>query len=147
MVDSEDTDLKKDMLEALATIEDPGQRIVLMLLMRSIDNISHKLDKVLSDEAKIKHIVLNGHSEAHDAHHKWVEDQLAKTVEHTQSLDFIKDRRSNGGLCEFAKRKVEEERLLNASKRKISEGIVEKILVAILMFVAGIWVSGNLLPI
>jgi hypothetical protein len=144
MVDSEDTDLKKDMLEALATIEDPGQRIVLMLLMRSMDNISHKLDKVLSDEAKIKHIVLNGHSEAHDAHHKWVELQLEKTAEHTQSLDFIKDRRINGGLCEFAKRKVEEERALNASKRKISEGIVEKILVAILMFAAGVWASIHL---
>lgn len=144
MVDTEDTDLKKDMLDALATIQDPGQRIVLMLLMRSMDNISHKLDKVLSDEAKIKHIVLNGHSDAHDAHHKWVDEQIAKKVEHTESLDFIKDRRNNGGLCEFAKRKVEEEKALNASKRKISEGIVEKILVAILMFTAGVWASIHL---
>jgi hypothetical protein len=144
MVDTEDTDLKKDMLDALATIQDPGQRIVLMLLMRSMDNISHKLDKVLSDEAKIKHIVLNGHSDAHDAHHKWVDEQIAKKVEHTESLDFIKARRNNGGLCEFAKRKVEEEKALNASKRKISEGIVEKILVAVLMFVAGVWASIHL---
>jgi hypothetical protein len=137
MVDTEDTDLKKDMLDALATIQDPGQRIVLMLLMRSMDNISHKLDKV-------KHIVLNGHSDAHDAHHKWVDEQIAKKVEHTESLDFIKARRNNGGLCEFAKRKVEEEKALNASKRKISEGIVEKILVAVLMFVAGVWASIHL---
>jgi hypothetical protein len=109
-----------------------------------MDNISHKLDKVLSDEAKIKHIVLNGHSDAHDAHHKWVDEQIAKKVEHTESLDFIKARRNNGGLCEFAKRKVEEEKALNASKRKISEGIVEKILVAVLMFVAGVWASIHL---
>ena len=144
MVDTEDTDLKKDMLEALATIQDPGQRIVLMLLMRSMDNISHKLDKVLSDEAKIKHIVLNGHSDAHDAHHKWVDGQIAKTAENAQSLEFIKERRAQGGLCEFAKRKVEEEKALNASKRKIKEGIVEKVLVAILMFAAGVWASIHL---
>ncbi len=144
MVDTEDNDLRKDMLDALGTIQDPGQRIVLMLLMRSMDNISHKLDKVLSDEAKIKHIVLNGHSDAHDAHHKWVDGQIVKHTENTKSLEFIKDRVNNGGLCDFAKRKVAEETALSASKRKIGEGIVEKILVAILMFVAGIWVSGNL---
>jgi hypothetical protein len=144
MADTEDLDLRKDMLEALGTIEDPGQRVVLMLLMRSMDNISHKLDKVLSDEAKIKHIVLNGHSEAHDAHHKFIESQMSKNIETIQSLEFIKDRRANGGLCEFAKRKVEEEKLLSASKRKIGEGIIEKVLVAILMFVAGVWASIHL---
>lgn len=144
MVDNEDADLRKDMLEALGTIEDSGQSIVLMLLMRSMDNISHKLDKVLSDEAKIKHIVLNGHSDRHDAHHKWTEDQIQKTASMDKTVEFVKHRADLGGYCDFASKKIEEEKAQKASKRKIGEGVLEKLLTAILMFLAGVLASGHL---
>jgi hypothetical protein len=142
-MEPEDINLRKDMLEALGSIEDPGQRIVLMLLLRSMDDISRKLDKVLSDEAKIKHIVLNGHSEAHDAHHKWIDTQLPKTNDIEHAVTFVKNRIDNKGLCSYATRKLKEEEDNSASKRKIGESIVEKILYAILVFLVGVVFSSH----
>lgn len=138
----EDLNLKRDMLEALSTVQDPGQRIVLMLLLRSMDNISSKLDRVLSDEAKIKHIVLNGYSDQHDAHHRFIEEQLAKKEDSVSVVNFVKQRNALGGYCDYASRKLEEEKDIKISKRKIGEGVLEKLIAAALIFIAGV-VSSN----
>jgi hypothetical protein len=150
----EDTHLKKDMLDALASIEDPGQRIVLMLLLRSMDNISSKLDRVLSDEAKIKHIVLNGHAEKHDEHHKFLEDQILKSQSVVNAVTFVKKREELGGYCDYAakmliteenlkKQRLESEKVIKESRRKVLENITEKILWAVIIFLVGSTIGSN----
>ena len=138
MAESEDEDikLKKDMMEALASIEDPGQKVVLILLVRSMDNISRKLDRVLADEAKLKQIVLNGSAKDHDAHHKWIEMQVRASTEIDSAISFVKERHSHGGYCDYAIRmiKAEEESLVD--KRKVKTGVAEKIILVILGIVA-----------
>ena len=132
MHEDEDTILKKDMMEALATIQDPGQKVVLMLLIRSIDNISVKLDKVLADEEKLKHIVLNGSAKDHDAHHRWIETQVKNSPVNEQVIEFIKTRHAQGGYCEYAKKMIKQEEDSKIDTRKIKTGVIEKIILVLL---------------
>ena len=128
----EDTALKKDMMSALSTIQDPGQKIVLMLLIRSIDSISLKLNRVLADDETLKEIVLNGSAKDHDAHHRWITEQLAKSTETTNTLNFVKDRVHSGGYCDYAKRKLQDEENSKIDSRKVKTGLIEKVLLVLL---------------
>ena len=134
MSESEDEDikLKKDMMEALASIEDPGQKVVLMLLVRSMDNISRKLDKVLADEAKLKQIVLNGSAKDHDAHHKWIEGQVNNSEDIVKTIEFVKERHSHGGYCDYATKMIKSENDDLVDKRKVKTGVVEKVILVVL---------------
>ena len=135
--ENEDIKLKKDIMEALASIEDPGQKVVLMLLVRSMDNISRKLDKVLADEAKLKQIVLNGSAKDHDAHHKWIEGQVSNSEDIVKTVEFFKNRKAAGGYCDYAARMVKAEEEASADKRKIKTGVAEKIILVLLSIIAG----------
>lgn len=135
--DEEDIKLKKDMMEALATIEDPGQKVVLMLLVRSIDNISRKLDKVLADEEKLKHIVLNGSAKDHDAHHKWIDKQVNNSEDVVKTINFVKNRQDAGGYCDYASRMIASEKAEQEDKRKVKNDVVSKIILAGLGVILG----------
>ena len=137
----EDAQLKKDMLEALSSIEDPGQKVVLMLLVRSMDNISQKLDRVLADEEKLKHIVLNGHAAKHDDHHKWIEVQSMKTEDISKAVDFTKTRIANNGYCDYAAKMIASDKVIADSKKKVAESILEKVIWGVLMLLLGVFSS------
>jgi hypothetical protein len=133
----EDSLLKKDMIEALSGVADANLRTVLMIMYRSHESITSKLDMVLSDEEKIKHIVLNGYASQHDEHHRWTEGQMKRESEVDEAVNFVKKRHENGGLCEYASRMTAAESDNATSRRKVRDGVAEKIILAIIMLVAG----------
>jgi hypothetical protein len=135
--DHESSALKNEILNALGQVSDPSHRVVLTLLIRVMDEISGKLDRVLSDEDKIKHIVLNGHSTEHDAHHDWVANQIAYEISNPQMIELAKDRHRHGGYCDYASRKKKEEDASIDSSRKIKNGVIERIIWAVIMMIVG----------
>lgn len=148
MSESEDEDikLKKDMMEALASIQDPGQKVVLMLLARSMDNISRKLDKVLADEAKLKQIVLNGSAKDHDAHHRWIETRILDSKEVDELMGFVKDRHAHGGYCDYAQKMIKSDEDNLVDKRKVKTGVAEKIILVVLGIIAAALSAKYLVP-
>lgn len=133
----EDKQLRQDVLDALTTVQDPGMRIVLMLLHRSLESINLKLDRVLSDEAKLKSIVLNGGAATHTDEHHWMREFIAEWTEYKPLMDVLKDRHRNGGYCDYAKRMLEAEKDDANSRRKIRDDIAGKVLFGILMVILG----------
>lgn len=94
---AETTDVAKlhsEILDQMMEVEDPNYRAVLGLLIKSDDlrhrrwdemdrkiedrlnAVDRKLDEILRDEERLRMIVLNGHVEVHDAHHRWVNDKM-----------------------------------------------------------------------
>ncbi len=133
----DDTSLRKDILDALATVQDPSMRVVLMLLHRGLDSINLKLDRVLSDEAKLKQIVLNGGAATHSDEHHWMQQFAMDWAEYKPKMDIVKDRHRNGGHCDYAKRMMEAEHDDAQSKRKVRDELAGKVLLAIIMLIAG----------
>lgn len=133
----DDTSLRKDILDALATVQDPSMRVVLMLLHRGLDSINLKLDRVLSDEAKLKQIVLNGGAATHSDEHRWMQQFAMDWAEYRPMMDVIKDQHRNGGHCDYAKRMMEAEHDDAQSKRKVRDELAGKVLLAIIMLIAG----------
>lgn len=133
----EDATLRKDILDALATVQDPSMRIVLMLLHRGLDSINLKLDRVLSDEAKLKQIVLNGGAATHSDEHHWMRQFATDWAEYKPMMDVVKDRHKNGGHCDYARKMIEAERDDAQSKRKVRDDIAGRVLLAVIMVVAG----------
>lgn len=103
--------VKSQIMSTINGTDDPHMKTVLLYLLMILDEIGGKIDVVIKDESSLRHAVLNGHSEQHEAHHDWVEVQMAKEIED------------------------------NKSKRHIIEGFVEKVLYSAMVFAAGAVVS------
>lgn len=134
MHEPDDQSLRKDILDAMATVQDPGMRVVLMLLHRGLDSINRKIDLVLADEDKWKTMVLNGGAATHTDEHHWMRAFAAEWTEYKPMMDIVKDRHHNGGHCDYAKRMIDLEKDDAQSKRRVRDGVIEKLLwVAILL--------------
>ena len=130
--------MKNEILNALSAVSDPGQRVVLTILIRVLDEISVKLDRVLSDEDKIKHIVLNGDAGTHSAEHQQHRELNKEWAEIKPALDLIRERNSNGGYCDYAERMLLAEKAHGESKRKVAESLIEKTVWGGVMLVVGL---------
>lgn len=132
----EDKQLRQDVLDALATVQDPGMRVVLMLLHRGLEAINSKLDRVLSDETKIKQIVLNGGAETHHDEHVWQRSFQKEWATVSPAIDKVCDLHKDG-YCAYAKRMQKQEEEDANSKRKIRDEITSKLLWGIILLIAG----------
>jgi response regulator RpfG family c-di-GMP phosphodiesterase len=77
--DDEEQKLKNDIISAITAVEAADQRVVLSLMLRMVntnerlaEELVEKLDLILEDEKRLKSIVLNGHMDEHDEHHRWL---------------------------------------------------------------------------
>lgn len=117
---------RERIVTALATMTDPNMKAVLLLLLAVLEELGDKIEALRADEQGLRESVLNGHSATHGADHDWVTDRRAARCEE---------------VCSWAKAKMaEEQEEANAnktSKRKIRDGLAERLLWALLLAVAG----------
>lgn len=125
---SERFDVKGEILKAINGTNDPAMRTVLMLMLGLFEAVDEKLDAVRRDEAAIRNAALNGHAPVHHDHHEWIERRIKRDPEIETIVAWAN-----------ARRLVEEQAI--ASSRKIRDGVVEKIITALVIgavsFVAG----------
>lgn len=147
-----DPSIKRDLTDALVQIQDPGYRVTIGFLLRILDHLDNKtevmieqihakLDQVMADEEKIKHMVLNGHANAHDAHHLWVSQQIASKEDCDVALKIAADRHSRGGYCDYAARKLEEEKVAQRRRWAIGDHVAQTLAVGATMFVVGLVIA------
>lgn len=90
-------EVKKEIMAAIASDGEVAQRTLLKLMLMVLDEIGGKIDVILQDEVSLRHAVLNGHTDQHEAHHDWVEAQISKEAANAASGRKIRD-----GLVEKA---------------------------------------------
>lgn len=112
-------DVKADIMKAINGTDDPAMRTVFMLMLGLFESFNEKLDKVLGDEKAMREAVLNGHEPVHHSHHEWIDRQIKRENE----IDAIV------AWATAAKKRDEEN---EQSGRKIRDGLIEKILWAVL---------------
>ncbi len=111
--------VKDDIMKAINGTDDPAMRTVFMLMLGLFESFNEKLDKVLGDEKAMREAVLNGHEPVHHSHHEWIDRQIKRENE----IDAIV------AWATAAKKRDEEN---EQSGRKIRDGLIEKILWAVL---------------
>lgn len=121
-------DVKSEILKAINGTNEPAMRTVLMLMLGLFESVNEKLDAVLSDEAAMRTAVLNGHEPVHHGHHEWLDRRIKREPE-IESL-----------VAWAIARKASEEQSIQ-SGRKIREGVIEKIIAAILIGSASFFVG------
>lgn len=120
--------VKDEIMKAINGTNDPAMRTVFMLMLGLFESFNDKLDEVLGDEKAMRAAVLNGHEPVHHSHHEWIERRIKRDPEIEAIVAWA-----------TAAKKREDE---NAqSGRKIRDGLIEKIIWAVLagavMFVLG----------
>jgi hypothetical protein len=103
--------VRAEILTAIGKTSDENLKMILLLMLGILDEISGKIDTVISDEQSIKTLVLNGHSDAHHAHHDWIANRIA-----------------HQGRCEWANRKCQEETEFAATKKSLATKLAEAML-------------------
>jgi len=133
--DDELNRLKSEIITSMAQVEDAHHRVVLSLLIRTMNsqesfanNIFEKLEVIIKDEERIRDIVLNGHVDNHKRHHDWVETRM----QYSSKID---------DMIRWSEAKIEREREFNKDNRHYVRVIVEKILYAGFLLIAGAFAS------
>lgn len=121
-------DVKSEILKAINGTNEPAMRTVLMLMLGLFESVNEKLDAVLSDEAAMRTAVLSGHEPVHHEHHEWLDRRIKRDPE----IEAI--------VAWAIARKASEEQSIQ-SGRKIREGVIEKIIAAILIGSASFFVG------
>lgn len=109
--------VRLEIMSSLESVTDTNLRIILLMMLKMSDEISSKLDSVLDDEKRIKDIVLNGQS---DTFHQ-----------------VLSCHSSPSGHCSWAEAKIKSEADLHESGMNIRNSIIEKVILVVLVFVAG----------
>lgn len=104
-------DVKSEIISAIAKTEDSNMKVVLLMLLGVLDEISGKIDAMRADEEGLRAAVLNGHASNHDKHHEWVSQKMFEEEE---------EKKSN-----------------KESARTIRDGLIQNALWALLVIVAG----------
>lgn len=119
---------RADIMAAIATMQDPNQRAVLMLLLKVLDDIGGKIDAVLADEKALREMVLNGYSDQHDAHHNWIARQLVHDEDHLRHHRWMQEHIEHNcdDVCTWARAKIAEEKENSASRRRVFEGFASE---------------------
>jgi len=120
---------KPAIIKAIADCKDDNMRAVLLLMLAVLEEIGAKIDMVMSDEKTIREMVLNGHSAVHDDDHVWI-------AQYRESRP--------GGKCAYVLRKEREEAEAAGSRRKISEEVISKILIAVFSILGTLMFAGML---
>lgn len=126
--------LNDEILAAVNAVESQDSRIVLTLLARVHADILTRLDAIHRDEQRIKNIALNGLTDTHHDDHAWLARHRPALE---ASISFSAERAELGGYCDFAARKIAEEKENATSKRRISEALIVDGAKAVAMFVLG----------
>lgn len=104
-------DAKSEILKAIAETGDRNLKTILILLLGVLEELGAKIDAMGSDERALREAVLNGHEDVHHDHHEWIARQM-KAEEDSAASDA-------------------------ASRRRIRDGIIEKLLWLTLVAIAG----------
>lgn len=104
-------DAKSGILKAINETNDPAMKTVLLLMLGVFEEICEKMDAVISNDAAIRSMVLNGHEPVHHKHHDWLAQRIARDEE-------LKV------LAAWVKVKMQDEKDHLASKRKVGESLV-----------------------
>jgi hypothetical protein len=131
---------RDDILSALAEVQDPGQRVVLTILLRVVDEISAKIDHVLADEERIKMLVLGEYSSVHAVHHRHVEDSIPAIAKLNKAVAEIQEVHSaENGHCQFASAHIERDKVQRLRWIKVADGVYEKAVIAVLALTLGLF--------
>jgi len=135
-VEASDEDLKHlkdEIITAMAQVEDAHHRIVLSLMIRTMNTqeafshkIFEKLELIIRDEQRIKDIVLNGHVHEHKRHHDWVEERMVYT-----------EREHVDELVRWATIKMNTEKEFAKDNKHYMREVLEKLLYAGILMVLG----------
>lgn len=104
-------DAKEEILKAIADTGDKTLKTILLLLLGVLEELGSKIDAIGSDERALREVVLNGHEEVHHGHHEWVAKKIKQEEDDANNAE--------------------------ASKRKIRDGLIEKLLWLALVALAG----------
>jgi GTP-binding protein EngB required for normal cell division len=117
-LDNELNRLKDEIISSLAIVEDAHHRVVLTLMIRIIETqerftnqVFTKFDRIIQDEERIKNIALNGFSDQHADHHRWV--AIKVLAERDNDKDF----------------------------KKFLRGVISQFIVYVVLFIAGLHAS------
>lgn len=103
--------VKSEIISQIAKTEDANVKVVLLMLLGVLDEISTKIDAMRNDEDGLRAAVLNGHEPVHHEHHEWV---ARKIREEEEDAKAVKD-----------------------SWRMIRDGLLEKFIWVVLVLAAG----------
>lgn len=125
-MNDEATKLRHEIMQAISKTNDENMKMVLLFMLTFMDTIATKIDTILMDENRLTEVVLNGHAHVHHGHHEWVERRIKQDC---------------SAYCDWAKRKqqeeAEEQKADKESARTIRDGLIQNILWALLVVVAG----------
>lgn len=96
---------------AISKTNDENMKTVLLFMLTFMDTIATKIDTILMDEKRLTEVVLNGHATVHHEHHEWIARQI--------------------------KEEAEEHKANKESARTIRDGLIQNLLWALLVVVAG----------
>lgn len=131
---------RDEILSALSHVEDAGQRVVLTILLRVVDEISAKIDRVLADEERLRMIVLGEFSSVHAIHHRQVEDSIPALARLDKSLKAIQAVHSaEDGHCPFAHEHIAHDQVQKLRWIKVADGVYEKAVIAALALALGLF--------
>lgn len=85
------TSAREQIISALAGVDDPNQKLLLLLMLTVVDEIGGKLEAILTDEESLRQAVLNGHTADHHAHHEWISAQIQAESDTKSSRSRIRD--------------------------------------------------------
>lgn len=132
------SDSRDEILDALAAVADPSQRVILTILLRVVDEISSKIDRVLADEERLRMIVLGEFSHAHAVHHKYIEDLIAAYPATQRAVKQMQDtHHAEAGHCAFAAEHIAKDKASSGRWNRIADGVLEKIVLVALSAWAG----------
>ena len=120
--------LQDEIAVALSEVSDPGQKAILLLMMRGFGQISAEIKSMRADIPGLREAVLNGHAPVHHDDHEWIAAQRAKQPERDK-------------CCAWCADKMAEEADDIASRRKIRDALVEKAIWSVLIFISGVVVA------
>lgn len=112
-----DFNVRSAILAEIAKTDDSHLKTILLLMFgvleqgeKGLQRIEQKIDKVLKDEQAIKKLALNGHEMNHHEHHDWIADRI-----------------KNGGHCQWAIKKQQQEAEATQNKKSLVMKFMESI--------------------
>jgi hypothetical protein len=135
-----DSKVRNEIMEQLSEIEDPSYRVMLTIMLKVQDElvtelsstqlmmqgymsrITAQLEKISRTDEQIRREVLNGHSDVHNQHHHWIDNQMKMDA----ACGLVLHRHGEDGLCPVAKQALEDQEVAKRRKWKVQDGIAEK---------------------
>lgn len=116
--------VQDEIVNALARIQDQDLKALLLIMRNGFDEVKSEIRRFSSDIPWLRETVLNGHAPVHHDDHEWIAEQRAK-----------QDKRDEyDAWCE---QQIKAERDRKEDRRKITVGLIERVLwLAVVFFLA-----------